>query len=93
MKGGLPLVYARGKFGLPFTGTYLGANVNAISYSGNSVTDFALTIGWETENFILPEFGIEGGYRRLAVDGDADDIDVNVDVDVDGFFVNLTAHF
>ncbi|XOV88910.1 MAG: TIGR04219 family outer membrane beta-barrel protein [Pseudomonadota bacterium] len=93
VSGGLPMLYARAKFGLPFTGTYLGGNINTISYSGNQLTDYALKIGWETENFILPEFGIEGGYRRWALDVDADDVDVNVDMDIDGFFINLTAHF
>ena len=93
VSGVLPMLYAHGKFGLPFTGMYLGAEGNVISYSGNRVLDYALKVGWETENFILPEFGIEAGYRRFGVDGDASDIDVGVDVAVDGVFVNLTGHF
>ena len=87
------MLYAHGKFGLPFSGMYLGAEANAISYSGNRVLDYALKVGWETENFILPEFGIEAGYRRFGIEGDEGDIDVGVDVAVDGFFINLTGHF
>ncbi len=89
----IPLAYLRWKQPLPFTGLYLGADVHGIGFSESKITDLALRVGWETENFILPEFGIEGGYRRWTIDGDADDIDVGVDVEVDGFFVNLTAHF
>lgn len=91
--GALPMLYGRAKFGLPFTGTYLGADANFVSYSGNQLSDLTLTVGWETENFILPEFGIEGGYRRMALDLDPNDVDVDVDMDVDGFFINLTGHF
>ena len=93
VEGLLPMLYAHAKFGLPFTGMYLGAEGNVISYSGNRVLDYALKVGWETENFILPEFGIEAGYRRFGLEGDASDIDVGVDVAVDGVFINLTGHF
>ncbi len=89
----LPMLYLRGKVGLPFTGTYFGGDINAVSYSGNTLMDYSLAVGWETENFILPEFGIEAGYRRFSLDVDEDDADINIDMDVDGIFVNLTAHF
>lgn len=89
----LPMLYARGKFYLPFSGFYVGGDVNGVSYSGNRITDVAVKVGWQTESFIFPEFGIEGGYRKLTLEGDQDDTDVEIDVDVDGVFVNLTAHF
>jgi hypothetical protein len=50
-------------------------------------------LGWQKENFILPEFGIEVGYRRFGIDGDANDIDVDMDIHIDGVFVNLVGHF
>lgn len=91
--GGVPMLYARGKVGLPFTGTYLSADINTVSWKDNQLTDYSLIIGWEIENFILPEFGIEGGYRRWTLTLDEDDFDVGVDTDLDGLFINLTAHF
>lgn len=91
--GGLPMLYARAKFGLPFSGFYLGADINTLSYRDSELTDLSFTVGWEIENFILPEFGIEGGYRRMTLELDPDEFDVGVDVDLDGVFVNLTAHF
>lgn len=89
----LPMLYARGKFYLPFSGLYVGGDAHGVSYSGNRVTDLAVKVGWQTESFIFPEFGIEGGYRKLTLEGDEDDTDVDVNVDIDGVFINLTAHF
>ena len=89
----LPMLYASAKIGLPFTGTYFGGEGNIVSYSGNQLADLAVHVGWETENFILPEFGVQLGYRRFTLDVSEEDADVAVDVTVDGVFVNLTAHF
>ncbi|MFT6038757.1 MAG: hypothetical protein ACI9TP_001549, partial [Candidatus Azotimanducaceae bacterium] len=72
---------------------YFGGDINYASYGGNQIADYAVKVGWETENFILPEFGIEAGYRSFSIDADADDLDVNVDTQVDGVFLNLTGHF
>ncbi len=84
-----PLIYARAKFGLPFTGLYLGAELNG---SGD-MKDYQIKLGWETENFILPEFGVELGYRKFTINADADTLDVDLDVEVDGVFMAFTAHF
>jgi len=89
----LPMLYGHAKFGLPFTGTYFGGDINYASYGGNQIADYAVKVGWDIENFILPELGIEAGYRSFSIDADADDLDVNVDTQVDGVFLNLTGHF
>ncbi|MEM7365972.1 MAG: TIGR04219 family outer membrane beta-barrel protein [Pseudomonadota bacterium] len=89
----IPMVYLRGKLGLPFTGTYFAGTANALAFGDSEISDYAIAIGWETENFILPEFGIEGGLRRFTIDVQEQDAQVNVDMEVDGIFVNLTAHF
>ena len=87
----VPMVYARAKFGLPFSGGYVAGDVNAAKYKGNGLTDYTVKVGWETENFIFPEFGIEVGYRDFSLD--ADDSDLFFDVNIEGAFLNLTAHF
>jgi outer membrane protein len=87
----LPMVFARAKVGLPFSGVYVGAEVNALSFRGDSVSDYAAKIGWETDSFIFPEFGVEAGYRKLIVDGGSDL--VALDADFDGIFLNLTARW
>ena len=93
ISGGIPMLYARGKFPLPFVGFYFGADIHGIGYKDNQISDYSLTFGWETENWILPEFGIEGGYRAWKIEIDEDDFDVAVDAELDGIFINLTAHF
>ncbi len=89
----LPMLYGRAKIGLPFTGAYIGGEGNIISYSGNQLSDLSVHVGWETENFILPEFGVQLGYRQFTLDVSEEDADVAVDASADGVFVNLTAHF
>jgi outer membrane protein len=86
----LPMLYLRGKLNLPFTGTYIGGQANVISVSGDSMVDADLKVGWQTENFIFPEFGIEAGYRTFDVDVDES---LLIDLEMDGVFLNLTAHF
>ena len=86
----LPMLYLRGKLNLPFTGTYIGGQANVISVSGDSMLDADLKLGWQTENFIFPEFGVEAGYRTFDVDVDES---VLIDLEMDGVFINLTAHF
>jgi len=89
----LPMLYVAGKFGLPLSGLYVAGDINGVGFGGASVMDYAVKVGWETENFILPEFGIEAGFRRFAVDAEGDDLDFIIDMDAEGFFVNLTGHF
>ena len=88
--GIVPMLYASTKIGLPLSGLYVGAEVNGTSFSGDSLIDYAVKVGWETENFILPEVGVEAGFRRLSIDSDDN---VDLDLEVDGVFINLTAHF
>ena len=82
----VPMVFAHTRIYLPFSGTYLGAVANV----GSAIVDYQLKVGWATENFIFPEFGIEAGYRNFDIDDD-DDVDLNVDTD--GAFISLVAHF
>jgi len=89
----VPMAYGHIKVGLPFTGVFVNGEINAMSYSGITVSDYAVALGWETKTAFLPKVGVEGGYRRFGVDASAAEVDVAVDMAVDGFFVNLTAHF
>ncbi len=85
----LPAIYGNVKVGLPLSGLYVGATANGAS----EFTDYEVKVGWEVENFILPEFGISVGYRKLAIDADAGDLDLRTEVDIDGAFITLTGHF
>ena len=90
LEGGVPMLYVRAKMGLPFIGGYVNGSLKTL---GSQHTDYNVGLGWETENFILPEVGIEAGYRNLQVDLDTDDVDVDVDMTFDGYYITLNAHF
>jgi hypothetical protein len=85
----VPMLYASTKVGLPFSGFYVGADLN----SGSDVLDYQLRLGWATENLIIPEFGLEAGYRKLDINAGARHSSISMDTQADGIFLNLTAHF
>lgn len=93
VKVGLPMAYARLRVPLPLTHTYVDTNINYVSWSGNKVADYALAVGWQTRQFLFPEFGVELGWRRFSIDVSQSDADVKVDAAVKGVFLNLTGHF
>ncbi|MFN3239442.1 MAG: TIGR04219 family outer membrane beta-barrel protein [Pseudomonadales bacterium] len=86
----LPMLYVRAEAELPFTGFYAGGLVNTSSYSGDSIVDGELKIGWRKKDFILPDFGVELGYRRLDLDVDDS---VDIDLDLSGAFININGNF
>lgn len=94
IEGTIPLIYISANVDLPFAGVYIGAEINSLSYRGDGFNDLTARIGWTTENWILPEFGFEAGYRRFSIDIDArNSLDATLDLTMDGYFINLVAHF
>lgn len=93
VKIGLPMIYAHARIPLPFTHTYADGTVNYMSWRGDQVSDYAIGVGWQTREFLFPEFGVELGWRRFAINASQANADVNVDAAVKGMYVNLTAHF
>ena len=93
VKIGLPMGYAHLRIPLPLTHTYATGTVNYISWSGNKVSDYSLGVGWQTREFLFPEFGVELGWRRFAINATQGDANVNVDAAVKGFYLNVTGHF
>jgi outer membrane protein len=89
----LPMAYVAAKFGLPFSGLFLGAEAYGTSYEDNTWTDYSVRLGWETSSFIFPEFGIEAGYRKIELETNEENLGINVDVGIEGVFLNLVAHF
>ncbi|MFU8814883.1 MAG: TIGR04219 family outer membrane beta-barrel protein [Pseudomonadales bacterium] len=87
--GVLPLLYARGELKLPFTGLWLGAEMQGIGYSGNRLLDGSAQFGWRSA-FGL---GAEVGWRmfELRLD-DFDDID-SARMEFKGPYLALNYHF
>lgn len=84
----IPMLYAKGKFDLPFTGFSASATVEALSFESNKVTDIAVAIGYESGNGL----GAEAGYRNLTVDLNTLR-NFDSDITMDGFYLGLNFHF
>lgn len=83
----LPMLYANAAIELPFTGMSVGAELSAISYSGDKIYDGKLRLRQD----ISLAF-IELGYRQFALDiEDVDDIDV--DADISGVYISTGLDF
>jgi len=68
----LPMGYAALRVGLP-KGISIGAKVDAISYSGNSVSDITADVRYQYDGLPLIKPGITAGYRSLDIK--LDDLD------------------
>ncbi|ARN74421.1 TIGR04219 family outer membrane beta-barrel protein [Oceanicoccus sagamiensis] len=84
----LPMLYVAAKFDLPLTGLYVGGDVNALAYDGDSLIDYKVNIGYET-SFGL---GIEAGFRSFDLDYE-DSRDEKADATIDGGYATLFYHF
>ncbi|WP_341502037.1 TIGR04219 family outer membrane beta-barrel protein [Gallaecimonas sp. GXIMD4217] len=91
--GWIPMLYAAVRFDLPLTGLYIGGQANGISYSGNSLIDYKVALGYEFD-LVAIDLGLELGYRSLELELDEDDVgDFESDIQLDGAFLNLVMHF
>jgi outer membrane protein len=60
----IPMVYLTGQFDLPLTGLSAAAQVKALSFDSNKVTDIELLLRYQFKS----GFGIDLGHRTLDVD-------------------------
>ena len=84
----LPMLYVAAKFDLPLTGLYVGGDVNALAYDGDSLIDYKVNVGYET-SFGL---GAEVGFRSFDLDYE-DSRDEKADVTIDGGYASIFYHF
>lgn len=83
----IPLAYLAADVELPLTGLTLGAEVSAISYSGDKFLDARAAVRYSMGLLFL-----EGGYRRMQITVD-DVSDVDVDADLSGAFISTGIDF
>lgn len=84
----VPVLYFSARFDLPFSGFYIGADLNNLSIGNNSVDDTTLMLGYETGSGI----GVEGGLKAFSVE--LDDLDsLNTDLEYNGLYLNGYIHF
>ena len=84
----IPLLYLSARFDLPFTGFYVGADINSLSIGDSSVEDSTIKLGYESGSGL----GVEGGLKTFSLE--LDDVN-NLDTDLkyDGLFLNGFFHF
>jgi len=88
-EGVLPMLYANARFDLPFTGAWVGARAQGLTYQGESLVDAEAQIGWESRLGL----GFEVGYRVLRLDIDElDELD-DAQINISGPFAALNYHF
>lgn len=83
----LPLGYISAEFAMPFTDMSAGAEISAISYSGNSIHDAKVRL---RQGFSLAF--VELGYRQLGIKLD-DVSDLDVDLDFSGVYLSTGLDF
>ncbi|MEO2281156.1 TIGR04219 family outer membrane beta-barrel protein [Pseudoalteromonas pernae] len=90
--GFVPLAYARGEVGLPFTGLSVFAEGSMFALDDSSVHDYQLGVQWEFIDNLAVDVAVRAGYRSMLIE--LDDIDdINTDLDVSGPFAGLQVHF
>ncbi len=85
----LPMGYLNVDFDSHF-GVYARAELNAIGYDGNSISDMELAVGYTLPLPIpMVDINLEAGHRMLNLTTDEDSMDIDTDVDVSGLFFGL----
>ena len=85
----VPMLYAKARADLPFTGFWVGAEAQGVSYDGNSVTEYNAQLGWESDIGI----GFEAGYRAVQIELDRFDEVDNAELEVRGPYAAINYHF
>lgn len=88
----IPMVYGHARFDLPFTGLAAGVRGNAIGWEDNKLSDLEAYLHLEVDLIPLLDIGVQGGFRRLALDV-ADIDNWQSDATLEGAYIALTGHF
>ncbi len=83
----IPLVYLKGRVDLPLTGFFVDGEVNILSYDGNSISDTAFSVGYESDIGL----GGKAGYRTFSME--VDESDFTSDIEFKGAYVSVFYHF
>jgi len=84
----VPSLYLSARFDLPFSGFYVGADINSIASGGNSLDDSTIMLGYESGSGL----GFEGGIKKFSVELN-EVTNVNTNLEYDGIYFNGYLHF
>mgnify|MGYP000070711227 CR=1 FL=1 len=85
--GTLPMFYVGAKFELPFSGLYVIANGNWISYDDDTIMDYKAALGYESSIGL----GVEIGMRSFELEYEDDE--EYADLTIDGMYAGVFYHF
>lgn len=80
----MPMGFLEAQVGSPF-GLYAQAEINAIGYDGNSLTDMSFVLGYDLPVPVV-DLGLEIGHRSLSMKTNKDTTEIETDFDVTGLF-------
>ncbi len=83
----IPLFYLKGRVDLPLTGFFVDGEINIVNYDGNSLSDTAFSVGYESEIGL----GAKAGYRTFSME--VDESDFNSDLEFKGAYLSVFFHF
>jgi outer membrane protein len=83
----MPMGFLNVDVDTPF-GIYARADLNAISYGGNGISDMALAVGY-TLPIPFVDVNLEAGRRVISVKTDEDTTDVETDIELAGMFYGV----
>ncbi|MEE8366538.1 MAG: TIGR04219 family outer membrane beta-barrel protein, partial [Gammaproteobacteria bacterium] len=84
----IPLLYLSARFDLPFSGFYVGADINSFSTGDSSVEDSTIMLGYESDSGL----GFEGGIKKFSLE--LNDVNnLNTNLEYDGIYLNGYIHF
>ena len=79
----IPMLYLSARYDFPFSGFYIGADINNLGLGSSTVEDSTLKLGFESRAGL----GIEGGIKTFSLElDDADSLDT--DIKYNGIFLN-----
>ena len=79
----IPLLYISARYEFPYSGFYIGADINNLSLSDSDAEDSTLKLGYKSSDGL----GLEGGIKTFSLKlDDANNLDT--DIKYDGIFLN-----
>ena len=79
----IPMLYLSARYDFPFSGFYIGADINNLGLGSSSAEDSTVKLGFESRTGL----GIEGGIKTFSLELD-DASSLDTDIKYDGIFLN-----
>ncbi len=79
----IPMLYLSARYDFPYSGFYIGADINNLGLGSSTAEDSTVKLGFESRTGL----GIEGGIKTFSLELD-DTSELDTDIKYDGIFLN-----